>query len=141
MSAFISSTIEDTQTAVTSLAFAVAGAASEEIGNRLVHYAGLKGTKGGLGDAGLSFIIRAAVSSAAFAIIAGVMPASAGNVLSTFVYFASNQSLINDARYIGAITIGGLKNTIPRGKAPMQPPAGGGHGGKVSGESDCSCKQ
>ncbi len=132
MSAFISSTIEDTQTAVTSLAFAVAGAASEELGNRLVALAGLKGAKGGLGDAGLSFIIRAAVSSATFAIIAGVMPESAGNVLSTFVYFASNQSLINDARYIGIVTIGGLTKSMKT--VPAKPT------GKVEGETDCACK-
>ena len=134
MSAFISSTIEDTQTAVTSLAFAVAGAASEELGKRLVHYAGLKGGKGGLGDVGLSFIIRAAVSSAAFAVIAGVMPESAGNVLSTFVYFAANQSLINDARYIGTIVIGGASKIPFRSTTPVAKP------GKVEGESDCSCK-
>lgn len=107
MATFLASTIEDTQTSVTALGFAIAGAASELGGNMLVASAGLQGNKG-IGDTGLSFIIRAAVSSVAFSAVATLMPESAGNVLSTFVYFASNPSLINDAKSIGTNVVAAL---------------------------------
>jgi hypothetical protein len=138
MASFIGSTIEDTQTSVTALGFAIAGAASELGGNLLVQSAGLRGNKG-IGDTGLSFILRAAVSSAAFAAAATLMPASADNVLATFVYFASNPSLINDAKAIGTNVVAaifGASRGVLRtaGPSPINP-----HGTHNKAAASCAC--
>ncbi len=138
MANFLGSTIEDTQTSVTALGFAIAGAASEMGGNMLVSYAGLRGNRG-IGDTGLSFILRAAVSSIAFAGAATLLPASADNVLSTFVYFASNPSLINDAKAIGTNVVAalfGASRGVLRtaGPSPIAP-----HGTHNKAEAGCAC--
>ena len=108
MQGFVSDTIDDMQTAVTSLGGAVAGAASESLGDYVIQSAGLQ-TTNSMGDIGLRFVVRALVSSAVYAASVQAMPATSQNILFTLFYFRANGSLATEAATIGAIAVGGLR--------------------------------
>jgi hypothetical protein len=108
----------DVQTALTSLGGAIAGTASSELGSFLVKTAGLSGDKT-LGDKGLEFVIRAAVSSMMFGISSNYMPETSQNVLFTFIYFASDAKLIGTARDIGALIVTGLSKSSALVRTPL----------------------
>lgn len=131
--------IGDAQTAVTSLGGAIAGSASDKIANVLIGYAGLGVGMGGLGDAGLRFIIRAAVSSVTFSAAVSVMPETADNVFFSIIYFAGNKQLISDAVRFADIVVRGT-SSLTSLKKPVKAMASGSHcacGG--SSASSCSC--
>lgn len=109
----------DTQTTVTSLGGAVAGAASERLGSALV--AGFPRVAPGIGSVGLEFIGRAAVASVAFSAAASLMPETSQNVFFSIIFFACNPSLIANGRdFANSIVsaVAGLRHAA----APTRPP-------------------
>lgn len=117
--------IEDAQTAVTSLAGAIAGAASDKVANTIISYARLGKNTSGLGDTGLRFIIRAGVTSVMFAGVAGAMPETSSNVFFSILFFAANRALVNDGVHFANLVVkgtSGMLNLQP--KAIKTPPTG-----------------
>ncbi len=121
MSAIISNTVSDAQTAITSLGAAIAGSASEAIGNRLIMSANA-GAGNGIGDVGIRFVVRALVSSVAFGVAANLMPESSSNIFFSIVYFAANPSLVRDGVAIGNIVVGTAARGFPIGPIVRPPP-------------------
>lgn len=117
---FVSNTVADAQTAITSLGGAVAGAAAERIGNSLIDLAGLHSQKS-LGDTGMRFIVRALASSAVYSVAVTAMPETSENLMFSLLYFGANSSLINDGVLIGNAVAGGL-GAITRTNPPVHLP-------------------
>ena len=99
--------LEDTQTAVTSLGGAIAGVGSDAISDQIIYYAGLAPSGGGLGDVGLRFVIRSAVTSVIFGAVVSYMPETSSNVFFSQVYFAGNRKLILDGVLFARILVEG----------------------------------
>ncbi len=114
-------TVDDAQTAVTSLGGAVAGAAAERLGSSAISLVGLH-TKNSLGDIGLRFMVRALVSSAVYGAAVTAMPDTSQNILFTLFYFGANPSLGREAAQIGNIVVGGIPAlTKLQGISPKAP--------------------
>ena len=110
MESFISNTADDAQTAITSLGAAVAGAASEKLGNYAIRQVGSRGNS--FGDVGTRFILRSLISSAIFGATASLMPQTSGNIFFSIVFFAANFSLVSDAVTLGQIVVSGVPNPL-----------------------------
>ena len=102
MSAFLSETMEDAQTSITSLAGAIAGSVSDKLGRYVIRTVGISQSHS-LGDVGLRFVVRALVSSAVYAATVRTMPESSQNILFTLLYFGADSDLTQDAITIGRL--------------------------------------
>jgi len=121
--------LEDTQTAVTSLGGAIAGVGSDAIADQIIYYAGLAPSGGGLGDVGLRFVIRSAVTSVIFGAVVSYMPETSSNVFFSQVYFAGNRKLVLDGVMFARILIDGGMSATRGATASVSPKSSG-----------CSCK-
>ena len=112
MSGVLASTVDDTQTVITSLGAAVAGSASEALGNLIIRKAGINGQS--FGDSGFRFVVRALVSSVCFSAVANVMPESSANIFFSIVYFAANRSVVTDAVAVGNSVVRAVGLGLPK---------------------------
>lgn len=139
----LSTVIDDGKTAITSLGGAIGGVASDKLANYLIAQTGLGVGKGGLGDVGLRFIVRAATTSVVFGGMAYLLPNTAENIFFSIVFFAGNRALVSDAVLFGNILVGGVGNVgslgvlKPNYGGPVIPP--GQHGGGKVASSGCAC--
>lgn len=124
----LSTILEDTQTAVTSLGGAVAGVGSDSIADMLISYAGLPTSGGGIGDVGLRFVVRSAVTSVIFGAVVSYMPETSSNIFFSQVFFAGNRKLVLDGVLFARIIADGLVSTSRAATAP------------AAAKSGCACK-
>ena len=118
--AILSSTIDDTQTVITSLGAAIAGSASESLSNLVIRKAGINGQS--FGDSGFRFVVRAMISSVCFSAIANVMPESSSNIFFSIVYFAANRSVVTDAVAVGNSVVRAVGLGLPTLGVLSNPP-------------------
>lgn len=133
----LAETFDDATTTITCLSAAVAGATSGALGSYAVSALNLNGS--GLGGAGLSFCVRAAVSAACYNTVVRVVP---DNVVSlpffAILYFASDGQLVGSGVRIGTL----LVNLVTRVFEParVKPPAAA-NGSCCAGDSAKKCNE
>lgn len=116
---FVSNTLSDTQTTVTSLGAAIAGVLSERVGNVLVRsMPTVSNPSVGLGNIGLSFIARSIAASVSFSAAAALMPETSQNIFFSIIFFACNPSLVSNGRDFANVLVDGIWRQRP---APVRP--------------------